>query len=72
MEEAEYCDRIVIQDAGKVLAIGTPQEVRQQAGGANARMSMEEAFIGIVTRARDEAQAQQAGAPRAATRTVTA
>ncbi|MDB6000375.1 MAG: transporter related protein [Rhizobacter sp.] len=69
MEEAEYCDRIVIQDAGKVLAIGTPQEVRQQAGGANARMSMEEAFIGIVTRARDEAGTQQAGATRPATRT---
>jgi ABC-2 type transport system ATP-binding protein len=31
MEEAEYCDRIVIQDAGKVLAIGTPREVRTQA-----------------------------------------
>ena len=31
MEEAEYCDRIVIQDAGKLLAIGTPEEVRMQA-----------------------------------------
>jgi ABC-2 type transport system ATP-binding protein len=49
MEEAEYCDRIVIQDAGKVLALGTPQEVRQRAGAA---ASMEEAFIGIVERAR--------------------
>jgi ABC-2 type transport system ATP-binding protein len=59
MEEAEYCDRIVIQDAGKVLAIGTPREVRQQAsGGAGTSdtLSMEEAFIGIVERSRgDEA-----------------
>ena len=33
MEEAEYCDRVVILDAGRVLAHGTPREVRQQAGG---------------------------------------
>lgn len=53
MEEAEYCDRIVIQDAGKLLAIGTPQEVRVQAGSApDSRLSMEEAFIDIVTHAR--------------------
>ena len=26
MEEAEYCDRLIIQDAGKLLAIGTPGE----------------------------------------------
>jgi ABC-2 type transport system ATP-binding protein len=45
MEEAEYCDRIVIQDAGKLLAIGTPREVREQAGGA---AGMEQAFISIV------------------------
>ncbi|RYE45084.1 MAG: ABC transporter ATP-binding protein [Hyphomicrobiales bacterium] len=51
MEEAEYCDRIVIQDAGKLLAIGTPQQVRVQAGSAP---DMEEAFIGIVTQAREQ------------------
>jgi ABC-2 type transport system ATP-binding protein len=55
MEEAEYCDRIVIQDAGLVLAIGTPREVRQQARGGSdgtAPLSMEEAFIGIVEQSR--------------------
>ena len=55
MEEAEYCDRIVIQDAGKVLAIGTPQEVRAQALGeedSERRIDMEQAFIGIVEKAR--------------------
>ena len=52
MEEAEYCDRIVIQDAGKVLALGTPREVREQAGGGTASADMEAAFIGIVQRSR--------------------
>jgi len=55
MEEAEYCDRIVIQDAGKVLAIGTPREVRLQAldgEEGERRIDMEQAFIGIVEKAR--------------------
>ncbi len=53
MEEAEYCDRIVIQDAGRVLAIGTPHEVRRSARtGPGERASMEQAFIGIVSQAR--------------------
>ncbi|CAN7332329.1 ATP-binding cassette domain-containing protein [Variovorax paradoxus] len=61
MEEAEYCDRIVIQDAGKVLAIGTPREVRAQAqDGADGgrRIDMEQAFIGIVEKARQEERRQ--------------
>ncbi|MEJ1126307.1 ATP-binding cassette domain-containing protein [Variovorax sp. CCNWLW225] len=55
MEEAEYCDRIVIQDTGKVLAIGTPLEVRAQAMDgeqSEQRIDMEQAFIGIVEKAR--------------------
>ncbi|WP_409517329.1 ATP-binding cassette domain-containing protein [Diaphorobacter sp.] len=60
MEEAEYCDRIAIQDAGRMLALGTPQEVRAQAGGAHAS-DMESAFIAIVEQARDAAaRAQEA------------
>ena len=58
MEEAEYCDRIVIQDAGRLLALGTPQEVREQAGGERQRLNMEEAFIGIVEQTRDTAKTQ--------------
>ena len=54
MEEAEYCDRIVIQDAGRVLALGTPAEVRAQAGGSGGAMNMEQAFIGVVEAARRE------------------
>lgn len=55
MEEAEYCDRMVIQDAGKILALGTPAEVRRQAGETDTqRLDMEQAFIGIVEKARAE------------------
>jgi ABC-2 type transport system ATP-binding protein len=50
MEEAEYCDRILIQDAGKVLALGTPAQVRAQAGEGSG--GMEQAFISIVERGR--------------------
>ena len=52
MEEAEYCDRIVIQDAGRLLALGTPKEVREQAGEKDTTLNMEEAFIGIVEQSR--------------------
>ncbi len=54
MEEAEYCDRIMIQDAGKMLAMGTPEEVRANAG-ANVR-TMEQAFIAIVEQGRQGAR----------------
>ena len=47
MEEAEYCDRILIQDAGERLALGTPAQVRAQAG-CDSNAAMEEAFIGVI------------------------
>src|SRR5204862_7290334 len=50
MEEAEYCDRIAIQDAGHLLAIGTPREVRAQAGKDAADRNS--ALIAIVEQAR--------------------
>ena len=46
MQEALYCDRILIQDAGKTLVLGTPQEVRGD------KATMNEAFIAIVEKAR--------------------
>jgi len=49
MEEAEYCDRVVIMDSGRVLAQGTPAEVRRRGPAEAGREStMEEAFIAIV------------------------
>lgn len=54
MEEAEYCDRIMIQDAGRMLAIGTPGEVRSNAIGAHgSAKTMEDAFIAIVEKGRE-------------------
>jgi ABC-2 type transport system ATP-binding protein len=58
MEEAEYCDRIMIQDAGAMLAMGTPNEVRA-AAGANVR-TMDEAFIAIVEQGRARARTEVA------------
>jgi len=55
MEEAEYCDRIVIMDAGRVLAHGTPAEIRRGADhDGSGEPSMEEAFIRIVEKAREQ------------------
>jgi ABC-2 type transport system ATP-binding protein len=53
LEEAEYCDRVMIQDAGVMLAIGTPDQVRNYAvAPTGAVPTMEDAFISIVTKAR--------------------
>jgi ABC-type multidrug transport system ATPase subunit len=49
MEEAEYCDRLVIMVTGEVAAYGTPDAIRAQgaqAGAASA--SMEDTFLAIV------------------------
>ena len=56
MEEALYCDRVLIQDAGKSLILGTPQEVR---AGCD---TMNEAFIRVVSRSR-RAQADKTKEP---------
>jgi ABC-2 type transport system ATP-binding protein len=61
MAEAEYCDRALILDDGRVLAQGTPAELRAlapvQAGHA---ATMEDAFIAIVEKARTESSRKSA------------
>jgi len=53
MAEAEYCDRAAILDNGKVLAQGTPAQLRSRAPAREGHTStMEEAFIAIVLDAR--------------------
>jgi ABC-2 type transport system ATP-binding protein len=58
MAEAEYCDRAAILDNGKLLAQGTPAELRGHAPvEAGRTATMEDAFIAIVL----EARGQQTG-----------
>ena len=53
MQEAEYCDRVAIMDSGRVLAQGSPGEIRQSTRRDGAsEPGMEDAFIAIVERAR--------------------
>ncbi|HEU5464286.1 MAG TPA: ATP-binding cassette domain-containing protein, partial [Candidatus Binatia bacterium] len=52
MEEAEYCDRVAILDAGRVLAQGAPSEIRLRARPDGAEPNMEDAFIAVVEEAR--------------------
>ena len=53
MQEAEYCDHIAIMDGGRVLARGSPAEIRGLARPGGARQaSMEDAFIAVVEHAR--------------------
>ncbi|MCR5815221.1 MAG: ATP-binding cassette domain-containing protein [Desulfovibrio sp.] len=55
MEEAEYCDHILIQDGGIRLAFGSPAEIRAEAQKLNPDVtSMDDAFIAIVEKARSQ------------------
>lgn len=55
MEEAEYCDRIIIMDGGTSLAEGSPGEIRMKARrDAGREPTMEDAFIAIVEASRTQ------------------
>jgi ABC-2 type transport system ATP-binding protein len=67
MQEAEYCDRVAIMDSGKVLAQGSPGDIRQRAGTPETlEPSMEDAFIAIVQDSRDEQAHSGAASPKVA------
>jgi ABC-2 type transport system ATP-binding protein len=53
MQEAEYCDQIAIMDAGRMLAQGSPAQVREL-GRTQAlhEPGMDDAFIAVVEQAR--------------------
>ena len=61
MEEAEYCDRALILDGGRVLAQGTPAELRALVPVRAGRVAtMEDAFIAIVEKAHGQAPRKSA------------
>lgn len=54
LQEAEACDRVGIIDGGKLIALGTPTELKEQAG-AGSGASLEDVFIELTGRQlRDE------------------
>jgi len=56
MEEAEYCDHVVILDQGRVLARGTPADIRSLGRHGNGQdAGMEAAFVRIVELGRESA-----------------
>ena len=58
MEEAEYCDRLVIMAQGAVLAAGEPEAIKQGARTATQPdPTMEDAFIAVIEAAQAPAQA---------------
>ena len=45
LDEADmYCDRVAIVDKGKIVALGTPQELKQEIGG-DTHTTLDEVFI---------------------------
>jgi len=49
MEEAEYCDRLAIMADGEILAIGTPEAIKQrQRTTEQPEPTMEDAFIALI------------------------
>lgn len=44
MEEAEYCHRLALMDRGKVIALGAPEDLKQERGFG----SMEEVFVAMI------------------------
>ncbi len=60
MEEAERFDHLIAMDAGKVLAIGTPAELRQR----TQRDTLEAAFIALLPAQRREGHRELVVPPR--------
>ncbi|HXH65394.1 MAG TPA: ABC transporter ATP-binding protein, partial [Mariprofundaceae bacterium] len=58
MEEAEYCDRLVIMAEGEILAEGTPAAIKREAAATGQPVAtMEDAFIALIQRRPEDAPA---------------
>jgi ABC-2 type transport system ATP-binding protein len=58
MDEAEYCDRIGLVFRGRLIATGTPDDLKKTAATSEKPdPTMDDAFIDLVTRNREEAAA---------------
>ncbi len=58
MEEAEYCDRLAIMAEGEILALGTPEEIKERGRTAeNPDPTMEDAFIALIEKQEQPAAA---------------
>jgi ribosome-dependent ATPase len=55
MNEAERCDRVSLMHAGRVLAVGTPEEIR----ASKSASTLEDAFIAYLQEAGGEAAARE-------------
>ena len=47
MNEAEYCDRILMMNRGKIIALGTPDELKKEVAMSQAKseITMEDVFV---------------------------
>ncbi|MBI3681882.1 MAG: ABC transporter ATP-binding protein [Acidobacteria bacterium] len=51
MDEAEYCHRLALMHAGRVIALGTPRELRERVRSAeHPEPSMEDVFVAMIER----------------------
>jgi ABC-2 type transport system ATP-binding protein len=52
MDEAEYCNRLSIMHDGKIVAVGSPQELKQR----YRKTTMEDVFVDLVLRRIEESE----------------
>jgi ABC-2 type transport system ATP-binding protein len=56
MNEAEYCDRVAIMNAGRILIIDTPEGIRRRASTHQvSEPTMEDAFVQLIEETRNHA-----------------
>jgi ABC-2 type transport system ATP-binding protein len=63
MDEAEYCDRIALVYRGKIIALGEPDQLREEAASTETpNPTMEETFIKLIEEFDAKNQTSQTGA----------